>query len=133
MSPRQAVRSAIAFFLVTFSTAFLANVGGRLTGWFSAPPDFKTLHMQSLGIAIIIAVITLAVGAGVRRMEAAELRSALLGAASVLLAIPLSAAAITKVWPVQWTVITMLGFLLLGVGFVVAASLRGAEHSGAHD
>jgi hypothetical protein len=119
---RTALRSAIAFFLVTFSTAFLATIGARLTGWFTSPLDLSKVHVEELGVTIMAGVIVLAVGAGVRRMDAGELRSALLGAASVLLAIPTSSVAILHVWPTYWTIITILGIVLLGCGFLVAAT-----------
>ena len=128
MTKRNAVRSAIAFFLVTFSTAFLATIGARLTGWFTQPLDLTKVHPEELGVTIIVGVITLAVGAGVRRMDVGELRSALLGAASVLLAIPTSAMAILHIWPVSWTIITLLGVVLLAAGFVVAASSAASHH-----
>jgi hypothetical protein len=119
---RTALRSAIAFFLVTFSTAFLATIGARLTGWFTSPLDLSKVHVEELGVTIMAGVIVLAVGAGVRRMDAGELRSALLGAASVLLAIPTSSVAILHVWPTYWTIITILGIVLLGCGFLVAVT-----------
>jgi len=119
---RTALRSAIAFFLVTFSTAFLATIGARLTGWFTSPLDLSKVHVEELGATIMAGVIVLAVGAGVRRLDASELRSALLGAASVLLAIPTSSVAILHVWPTYWTIITVLGVVLLGCGFLVAAT-----------
>ncbi len=119
---RTALRSAIAFFLVTFSTAFLATIGARLTGWFTSPLDLSKVHVEELGATIMAGVIVLAVGAGVRRLDAAELRSALLGAASVLLAIPTSSVAILHVWPTYWTIITVLGIVLLACGFLVAAT-----------
>ncbi len=124
---RTALRSAIAFFLVTFSTAFLATIGARLTGWFTSPLDLSKVHVEELGVTIMAGVIVLAVGAGVRRMDAGELRSALLGAASVLLAIPTSSVAILHVWPTYWTIISILGVVLLGCGFLVAATNSGAR------
>ncbi len=137
MSRRSAVRSAIAFFLMTFSTAFLATIGARLTGWFTQPLDLAKVHPEELGVTIMVGVITLAVGAGVRRLDAGELRSALLGAASVLLAIPTSALAILHIWPVSWTIISVLGLVLLAAGFLVAASTRSVteaqETQEAHD
>jgi hypothetical protein len=129
---RTALRSAIAFFLVTFSTAFLATIGARLTGWFTSPLDLAKVHIEELGVTIMAGVIVLAVGAGVRRMDAAELRSALLGAASVLLAIPTSSVAILHVWPNYWTIITVLGVVLLGCGFLVAAT-HARETAEAHE
>jgi hypothetical protein len=130
---RLALRSAIAFFLVTFSTAFLATIGARLTGWFTSPLDLTKVHVEELGMTIMAGVIILAVGAGVRRMDASELRSALLGAASVLLAIPTSSVAILHVWPTYWTIITILGLVLLGAGFLVAAGSKPHEPAGVHD
>ena len=129
MNRQTALRSAIAFFLVTFSTAFLCTVGARLTGWFTQPLDLTKFHSEALGVAIMVGVITLAVGASVRRLDSYELRSALLGAASVLLAIPTSAVAIFHMWPVSWTIMCLLGVVLLAVGFVVAASSKAPEHA----
>jgi|UPI0005523F17 hypothetical protein len=121
---RPTFRSATAFFLVTFSTAFLMTIGMRLTGWFTRAPVISTEQNKGLGIAIMIAVMTLAIGAGLRRMEIAELRSALLGAASVLLALPLSQAAISQSWDVATTIITLLGVVLLMAGLLVSLSIE---------
>jgi hypothetical protein len=121
---RPTFRSATAFFLVTFSTAFLMTIGMRLTGWFTRAPIISVEQNKGLGIAIMIAVMTLAVGAGLRRMEIAELRSALLGAASVLLALPLSQAAISQSWDVATTIITLLGAVLLIAGLLVSLSIE---------
>ncbi len=121
---RPTFRSATAFFLVTFSTAFLMTIGMRLTGWFTRAPIISVEQNKGLGIAIMIAVMTLAVGAGLRRMEVAELRSALLGAASVLLALPLSQAAISQSWDVATTIITLLGAVLLIAGLLVSLSIE---------
>lgn len=130
---RTALRSAIAFFLVTFSTAFLATIGARLTGWFTQPMDLTKIHAEELGATIMAGVIVLAVGASVRRLDRAELRSALLGAASVLLAIPASSVAIFHSWPNYWTVITVLGLVLLIGGFIVAGVPHTRDQSEAHD
>ena len=121
---RPTFRSATAFFLVTFSTAFLMTIGMRLTGWFTRAPVISTEQNKGLGIAIMIAVMTLAIGAGLRRMEVAELRSALLGAASVLLALPLSQAAISQSWSVATTIISLLGAVLLVAGLLVSLSIE---------
>ena len=117
---RMALRSAVAFFLITFSTAFLMTIGVRLTGWFTRLPDVTPESAQTLGICVMGAVLVLAVGAGLRRMGAVELRSALLGAASILLAIPVSYAVISHTWQVSTTIIGGLGLLLLAVGLLVA-------------
>jgi hypothetical protein len=126
---RTNLRSAIAFFLLTFSTAFLTTIGARLTGWFTQAPDLTKIHAEELGVAIMVGVIVLAIGASVRRLNADELRSALLGAASVLLAIPMSSVAIYHVWPGYWTIITMLGIALLVGGFIVATTTSHAHPS----
>lgn len=117
---RLALRSAWAFFLITFSTAFLMTVGVRLTGWFTRLPDMTAQSAQTLGICLMGAVLVLAVGAGLRRMDAVELRSALLGASSILLAIPVSYAVISHTWQVSNIIIGALGLLLLMVGLLVA-------------
>ncbi len=120
----QALRSAVAFFLVTFSTAFLMTIGIRLTGWFTHAPNVTAQAQEGLGIAIMIGVVILAVGAALRRLEALEIRSALLGAASVLLSIPLSQAAILGTFDTSTWVISGFGLVLLGGGLLVAYGLR---------
>eukprot|EP01042_Synura_sphagnicola_P035925 gene35925-45980_t len=75
----QAVRSAISFFLVTFSTAYLFTIGAKLTGWFTRTPEIPVAGLQSTGLSIIVGVVFLVVGAGLRRLTAAEMQSALLG------------------------------------------------------
>lgn len=121
---RLALQSALAFFLVTFSTAFLMTIGIRLTGWFTHAPNVTPQAQEGLGIAIMIGVVILAVGAAVRRLEALEIRSALLGAASVLLSIPLSLAAINGTFDTSTWVISGFGLVLLGGGLLVAYGLR---------
>ena len=121
---RPTFRSATAFFLVSFSTAFLMTIGMRLTGWFTKAPVISADQNKMLGVAIMVSVITLAIGASIRRMEVAELRSALLGAASVLLALPLSQAAISQSWSVATTIITLLGVVLLMAGLLVSLSIE---------
>jgi hypothetical protein len=117
---RQELRSAVAFFLITFSTAFLMTIGVRLTGWFTRLPQVTPESAQTLGICMMGAVLVLAVGAGLRRLNVVELRSALLGAASILLAIPVSYAVISHTWQISTTIIGGLGLLLLGIGLLVA-------------
>ncbi len=126
MSSNHAIRAALAFFLVTFSTAFLMTVGIRLTGWFTTLPQISPKGARDLGVTIMIAVTILAVGATIRRMDAGELRSALLGAAAVLLSISLSSAAINHDWGVSSTITTVTGLLLLAGGMLVALTLRSA-------
>ena len=123
-STSNAIRSAVAFFLVTFSVAFLMTIGIRLTGWFTHAPNISAAAQEGLGIAIMVGVVTLAVGAALRRLEAIEIRSALLGAASVLLAIPLSLAALTRTFDTSTWVIVGFGVLALAAGLLVAYGLR---------
>ena len=65
---RPTFRSATSFFLVAFSTAFLMTIGMRLTGWFTKAPVISADQNKSLGVAIMVSVIMLAVGASIRRM-----------------------------------------------------------------
>ena len=60
---RPTFRSATAFFLVSFSTAFLMTIGMRLTGWFTKAPVITVDQNRTLGMAIMVSVITLAIGA----------------------------------------------------------------------
>lgn len=122
---RQSLRSATAFFLLTFSTAFLMTIGIRLTGWFTRSPEIPPNAMQDLGVAIMIGVAALAVGGAIRRMDAVELRSALIGAASVLLAIPTSFAAINHRWDASTTVVVSFSAVLLLTGLLVAITTKG--------
>jgi len=121
---RAPFRSAASFFLVTFSTAFLMTIGMRLTGWFTRTPVITIQENEALGVCIMLAVTTLALGAYLHRMEMVELRSALLGAASVLLALPLSEAAINQSWSLGTTIVSALGFISLCIGLLVSVSLN---------
>src|ERR1700722_605268 len=121
---RAPFRSAISFFLLTFSTAFLMTVGMRMTGWFTRAPQITIQENMVLGMCIMLAVTALALGAFLHRLEMVELRSALLGAASVLMALPLSEAAINQTWSLGTTIVTALGFICLGLGFLVSVGLN---------
>ena len=112
------IRGAAAFFLVTFSTAFLMTVGARLTNWFTDAP--KMANSETTGVSIMIAVVTLALGFSLRRMTLMEFRSALLGGAAVLLAISLSGAVNTDSLTGVFTFIFLLGLLLLIAGLFVS-------------
>jgi hypothetical protein len=117
---RTAARSASSFFLVTFSTAFLFTLGARLTGWFTRAPEVAQSQMTALGVSIMVAVVCLAVGAGIRRLSAAELQSALLGASAVLLSTPLAIAVLTGDWQLSTAAVSSMGLLTLALGWVVA-------------
>ena len=121
---RSAARSAAAFFLVTFSTAFLFTLGARLTGWFTRAPEVAPEQLQALGVAIRVAVVCLAVGAGIRRLSAGELQSALLGAAAVLLSTPLAIAVLTGDWEISTAAVSGMGVLTLALGWLVALTRR---------
>lgn len=121
---RSAARSAAAFFLVTFSTAFLFTLGARLTGWFTRAPEVAPEQLQALGVAIMVAVVCLAVGAGIRRLSAGELQSALLGAAAVLLSTPLAIAVLTGDWEISTAAVSGMGVLTLALGWLVALTRR---------
>jgi hypothetical protein len=120
-------RSAAAFFLLTFSTAFLFTIGVRMTGWFTRLPEFEPENVAALGVSIMVAVTCLALGAGLRRMSAAEMQSALLGASAVLLATPLSQAVITNEWQWSTAAVSGLGLLALALGLLVAVGRRNED------
>jgi hypothetical protein len=125
------VRSAAAFFLIAFSTAFLFAIGVHLTGWFTHEPSVEPQNLTELGIAIMVAVICLAVGAGLRRMSASELQSALLGASAILLSTPIATAVLTSHWALSTAAVGGLGLLVLTLGVLVAfGRLRGRPAPG---
>lgn len=128
MSSRKgSIQGGAAFFLVTFSAAFLMTVGARLTNWFTDAP--KVVETQTAGISIMVAVVIMALGFALRRMSLMEFRSALLGAASVLLAISLSGAAHASTLTGVFTFVFVLGLALLAAGLFVSwrMSLQGEE------
>jgi len=120
-------RSAAAFFLIAFSTAFLFSIGVRLTGWFTRLPAIEPADMKTLGVAIMVAVTCLAIGAGLRRMSAQELQSALLGASAILLSTPLAQAVLTNEWAFSTAAVSGLGLVTLALGVIVAFSRRRDE------
>jgi len=125
---RTAIRSSSSFFLVTFSTAFLFTLGARLTGWFTRAPEVEPAQLQSLGVAIMVAVVCLAVGAGIRRLSAGELQSALLGASAVLLSTPLALAVLTGNWELSTAAVSSMGVLTLALGWLVALTRKPRSH-----
>lgn len=125
----KAVRSAIAFFLVTFSTAYLFTVGVKLTGWFTRAPQIPPEGMQSAGISIIIGVAILVIGAGIRRLTAAEMQSALLGASAVLLSTPIATAVLTNNWNFTTAVVSGLGVMTLILGLIVAYTRKSESNA----
>jgi hypothetical protein len=121
---KTSIQSAASFFLVTFSTAFLFTLGARLTGWFTRSPVIQPEQTQMLGIAIMVAVICLAVGASIRRLSAAELQSALLGASAILLSTPLALAVLTGDWQLSTAAVSGMGVVTLAVGWFVAITRK---------
>ncbi|MFN4092638.1 MAG: hypothetical protein ACK4FG_07060 [Brevundimonas sp.] len=130
---RNAIRSASSFFLVTFSTAFLFTLGARLTGWFTRAPEIAPSQLQALGVAIMVAVVALAVGAGIRRLTPGELQSALLGAAAVLLSTPLAIATLTGDWQLSTAAVSGMGILTLALGWLVALTRKDKRDEEGHD
>jgi hypothetical protein len=120
------LRSAAAFFLIAFSTAFLFSIGVRLTGWFTRLPAIAPQDMKVLGLAIMVAVVCLAMGASLRRMTAGELQSALLGASAILMSTPIAQAVLTNDWAISTAAVSGLGLITLALGVVVAVSRKRA-------
>jgi hypothetical protein len=116
----KAVRSAVAFFLMTFSTAYLFTIGVKLTGGFTRAPDIPRAGLQQTGLSIIIGVAILIVGAVIRRLTMAEMQSALLGASAVLLATPIAAAVLNNDWSISTIVVSGFGILTLAFGLLIA-------------
>jgi hypothetical protein len=123
------LRSAAAFFLIAFSTAFLFSIGVRLTGWFTKLPAIAPQDMKALGLAIMVAVVCLAMGAGLRRMTAGELQSALLGASAILMSTPLAQAVLTNDWAISTAAVSGLGLIILALGVLVAFSRKSAPEA----
>lgn len=119
------LQSAAAFFLIAFSTAFLFSIGVRLTGWFTRAPQIEPKDLNVLGVAIMLAVTCLAVGAGLRRMNKSELQSALLGASAILMSAPLATAVLTDQWAFSTAAVSGLGGITLLLGVLVALSRQG--------
>ena len=107
---------------------FLFTLGARLTGWFTRAPEVEPAQLQSLGVAIMVAVVCLAVGAGIRRLSAGELQSALLGASAVLLSTPLALAVLTGNWEISTAAVSGMGVLTLALGWLVALTRKGRLH-----
>jgi hypothetical protein len=85
-------------------------------------------QLQSLGVAIMVAVVCLAVGAGIRRLSAGELQSALLGASAVLLSTPLALAVLTGNWELSTAAVSSMGVLTLALGWLVALTRKARSH-----
>jgi len=84
--------------------------------------------LQGIGISILIGVGILVIGAGIRRLSAAEMQSALLGASAVLLATPVSNAVITNSWSSATAVVSGLGMLTLILGLLIAMTRHHDEN-----
>lgn len=124
MSEVRGLQSAAAFFLIAFSTAFLFSIGVSLTGWFTHAPAIPPKSLTVLGGAIMVAVVCLAIGAGLRRMSRGELQSALLGASAVLMSTPLAQAVLNDQWGFSTAAVSGLGLITLALGVLVALGRR---------
>jgi hypothetical protein len=114
------MRSGLGFFLTTLAGAFLGALGGRLSGLFGPAETIRT-DTKILGMALLLAFVVLVAGMALRRMNGMEIRSAMLGAGSVLISIPLSRVALTgEAWNPTSAGMAMLGLVFLGVGMFVA-------------
>jgi hypothetical protein len=118
MNKINSVRSGLGFFLTTLAGAVLGAIGGRLAGVFG-PPEAMGADTKVFGAYLLVAFIVLVVGMALRRLNGVEIRSALLGAASVLISIPLSRIAISGGSFEEKGV----GLTGLGIMFVVAGLL----------
>jgi hypothetical protein len=76
----------------------------------------------------MVAVVCLAVGAGIRRLSAGELQSALLGASAVLLSTPLALAVLTGNWELSTAAVSSMGVLTLALGWLVALTRKPRSH-----
>src|ERR1700747_1543906 len=123
------MQSAAAFFLIAFSTAFLFSIGVSRGGWFTHAPAMPPRSLTVLGGAIMVAVVCLAIGAGLRRMSRAELQSALLGASAVLMSTPLAQAVLTDEWGFSTAAVSGLGLITLALGILVAFGRRDPEEA----
>jgi hypothetical protein len=72
----------------------------------------------------MVAVVCLAIGAGIRRMNRAELQSALLGASAVLMSTPLAQAVLNDQWGFSTAAVSGLGLITLALGILVALGRR---------
>jgi hypothetical protein len=64
------------------------------------------------------------VGASIRRLSAAELQSALLGASAILLSTPLALAVLTGDWQLSTAAVSGMGVVTLAVGWFVAITRK---------
>ena len=120
MTKTKSVRWGLGFFLTVLSGAFLGAVGGRLAGVFGKAEAMGT-DTKMFGLYLLVGFGVLVAGMSLRRMDGQEIRSAMLGAAAVLISIPLSRVAITGgAWDEKAVGMAMLGLLFFAIGMVVA-------------
>lgn len=120
MTKINSVRSGLGFFLTTLAGAVLGAIGGRLAGLFGPAETMRT-DTKLFGLYLLVAFIVLVAGMALRRLNGTEIRSALLGAASVLISIPLSRIAITGgEWDEKGVGMATLGLMFVGAGLIAA-------------
>jgi hypothetical protein len=130
MSKFKAVRSAVKFFMVSLSAAYLFVIGMKLTGWFTRSPEIPQEGMGATGVSIIVAVAILIFGAAVRRFTAAETQSALLGASAVLLVSPVVQVVTTQSFGLSSLVTSGIGLATLTAGLLMALARTNEPKAG---
>lgn len=120
MTKTNSVRWGLGFFLTVLAGAFLGAVGGRLAGVFGKA-EAMGVDTKLFGLYLLVGFGVLVAGMSLRRMDGQEIRSAMLGAAAVLISIPLSRVAITGgVWDEKAIGMAGLGLLFFAIGILVA-------------
>ncbi len=120
MTRLNSVRSGLGFFLTTLAGAFLGALGGRMAGLFG-PAEVLKADTKMFGLYLLLAFGVLVVGMSLRRMDGTEIRSAMLGAGSVLISMPLSRVAITGApWDEKLAGVLTLGVICLVLGLAAS-------------
>lgn len=133
MNKINSVRSGLGFFLTTLAGAVLGAIGGRLAGVFG-PAETMRADTKLFGAYLLVAFIVLVVGMALRRLNGTEIRSALLGAASVLISIPLSRIAITGgAFEEKGLGMAGLGLMFVVAGLFAAFIFSDGMKSSSHD
>ena len=132
MTKLNSVRSGFGFFLTTLAGAFLGALGGRLAGLFG-PAEVIRTDTKMLGMGLLLAFVVLVTGLSLRRMNGTEIRSAMLGAASVLISIPMSRVVLTgAAWDEKSGSMATLGLVFLAIGLAASFAFASRTAPGPH-